>query len=130
MKISKQSRREARELFRSCVVNGFADENRVRQAVSAMIEKKPRGYVATLTQLQRLVKLDLVRRTAKVESATPLSDALKTAVQNDLGRIYGNGLNISFTENPALIGGLKIQVGADVYDGSVQARLNQLQESF
>jgi F-type H+-transporting ATPase subunit delta len=39
-------------------------------------------------------------------------------------------LNINFVQNPALIGGLRIKVGSDVYDGSVQARLNKLAESF
>jgi F-type H+-transporting ATPase subunit delta len=39
-------------------------------------------------------------------------------------------LNISYAQNPALIGGLRIQVGSDVYDGSVQARLNDLRENF
>ena len=45
-------------------------------------------------------------------------------------RIYGPGLNISFVQNPELIAGLRIKVGSDVYDGSVQARLAALQESF
>ena len=40
------------------------------------------------------------------------------------------GLNISFAQNPALLGGLRIKVGSDVYDGSVQARLEDLEESF
>ena len=35
-----------------------------------------------------------------------------------------------FAQNPALIGGMRIKVGSDVYDGSVQARLAALQESF
>jgi len=29
-----------------------------------------------------------------------------------------------------LIGGIRIKVGSDVYDGSIQARLNTLAESF
>ena len=102
----------------------------VRQAVTAVIAKKPRGYVAILSQLQRLVKLDLDRRTAKVESATVMSPEQQAALQADLGRKYGAGLNLSFTQNPALLGGLRIQVGSDVYDGSVRARLESLREAF
>jgi|SRR5579859_7055026 len=130
MKISKQARREAKELFRSCFANGLMDENRVRQAVQAVIAQKPRGYVAILSHFQRLVKLDLNRRTARVESAAPLSSDIQAAVQNNLGRKYGPGLNVSFAQNPALIGGMRIQVGSDVYDGSVQARLAELREAF
>ena len=130
MKISKQNRREAKELFRSCVNNGLLDENRVRQAVQAVLTQKPRGYLAILSHLQRLVKLDLDRRTAKVESAVPLAPDQQSVVQAGLVRRYGAGLNLSFSANPALIGGLRVQVGSDVYDGSIRARLAALSESF
>jgi F-type H+-transporting ATPase subunit delta len=130
MKISKQARRDAKQLFRSCLNNGLLDENRVREAVQAVIDQKPRGYVGILSQLQRLVKLDLDRRTAKVESAVALSPEQQGAVQGSLSRKYGAGLNISFAQDPALLGGLRIQVGSDVYDGSVRARLENLREAF
>lgn len=130
MKISKQARREAKELFRSSIVNGVLDENRARQAVSKVAELKPRGYIEILSHFQRLVKLEIERRTAKVESAVALSPEMQADVTNRLARIYGQGLNISFAQNPALLGGLRIKVGSDVYDGSVQARLENLAESF
>ena len=130
MKISKQAQREARQLFRSCQVNGQLDESRVRQAVSLLAEKKPRGYVEILSRLHRLVKLDLDRRTARVESATPLAAEQQTQVAAQLSKIYGAGLSLSFAANAALLGGLRIQVGSDLYDGSVQTRLEKLAQSF
>ena len=130
MKISKLSLREARELFRSCRVNGVTDDNRVRQAVKLLLEKKPRGYLEILTRLQRLVKLDLEQRAARVESATPLAPELQNEVTAEIKKKYGNGVNISFSRNPALIGGLRIQVGSDLYDGSVKTRLEKLEQSF
>jgi F-type H+-transporting ATPase subunit delta len=130
MKISKQARRDARQLLRSCVANAVLDDNRVRQAVQFVIRDKPRGYLAVLAQFQRLVKLELARRTARVESATPLSPQFQAQVQADLTRIYGAGLSFVFVPNPALLGGLRIQVGGDVYNGSVQGRLAALQEGL
>ena len=130
MKISKQSRREAKELFRCCQVNGLLQEGRVRQAVQQVIAKKPRGYLAILTQFQRLVKLDEARRTATVQSAVALSAEVQAGIRSNLTRRYGPGLNLSFGQDAALLGGLRIQVGSDVYDGSVQGRLNRLLESF
>ena len=130
MKITKQARRGAKELFRACLVNGLLDDNHARQAVQRVIEVQPRGYLAILSHFQRLVKLDLERRTAKIESATPLAADLQAKVQAGLDRLYGPGLNASFVQNPALIGGLRIKVGSDVYDGSIQARLAALEESF
>jgi len=130
MKISKQARRDAKQLFRGCVVNGLLDENRVRQIVQQIAAKKPRGYLAILSHFQRLVKLDVERRTARIESATPVQPEMQARVNEELNRLYGEGLSISFAENPALIGGLRIKAGSDVFDGSVQARLNALAESF
>jgi len=130
MKITKQSRRGAKELFRSCVVGGLLEENRVRQAVQQVLQTKPRGFLAILTHFLRLVKLDIERRTARVESAVPLASDLQTQIQTSLARSYGKGLDISFAQNPELIGGVRIKVGSDVYDGSVQGRLAELQESF
>lgn len=130
MKISKLAKREAKELFRSCYANGSLDENRVRQIVKKLVEAKPRGYLEILSHLERLVKLDLHRRTARVESAGPLSPDQQTEITNRLSQLYGTGLNISFAQDQSLLGGLRIQVGSDVYDGSVKARLAQLAESF
>jgi F-type H+-transporting ATPase subunit delta len=130
MKISKQAQRETRQLFRSCRVSGVLDENRVRQAVSLLLAQKPRGYVEILSRLYRLVKLDLEQHAARIESATPLSADLQTDVANRIRKIYGTGANITFSQNPALIGGLRIQVGSDLYDGSVKTRLEKLGQIF
>ena len=130
MKVSKQAKREAKQLFRSCLANGLLDEQRARDIVKRVVEIKPRGYFAILSHFQRLVKLDLDHRTAKIESAIPLPQDLQDKVKTGLSRGYGSGLNLSFVQNPALIGGMRIKIGSDVYDGSVQARLAALQESF
>jgi len=128
MKITKQCRRDAKQLFNTCKVGGLLDEARVRQVLGAVIERKPRGYVGILSHLHRLVKLDLERRAARVESAVPVSDALMQSVKANLAQRYGAGLNVVFAVNPALIGGLRVKVGSDVFDGSVRARLNDLAE--
>jgi len=106
------------------------DEGRVRQTVTAVIARKPRGYVGILSHFHRLVKLDLERRTARIESATPLSDALVASVKGNLSQRYGQGLSVNFAVNPALIGGLRVKVGSDVFDGSVRARLDALAETM
>lgn len=130
MKISKQARRDAKQLFAVCKVGGVLNEARVRQAVGEVIAKKPRGYVAILSHFHRLVKLDIERRSARVESAVATSETLQQSVKANLAQRYGQGLNVTFAVNPSLIGGLRVQVGSDVFDGSVKARLSQLEASF
>ena len=130
MKGSKQSRRDAKQLFQSCQVDGALDEARVRQAVTLLIEKKPRGYFGTLQELQRLVKLDVNNRSARVESAVALSEAQQQEVRASLGRLKGADVELEFAENADLIGGMRVKLGDDVYDGSVKTRLSRLAESF
>jgi F-type H+-transporting ATPase subunit delta len=130
MKMTKQSRRDAKQLFRSTLVNGVMDEAKVRSVVQKVLEQKPRGYMAILGHFTRLVKLEQDRRAAKVESAVALTPEQQSGVSSNLQRLYGNGLNLSFHVNPALVGGLRVRVGSDVYDGSVAARLQELEESF
>ena len=130
MKIGKQARRDGKSLFTNCKVNGVLDESRVRQTVTAVIAQKPRGFVGMLSHFQRLVKLDLERRSAHVESAAPVSDALQQSVKANLAARYGQGLNVSFAVNKELIGGLRVKVGSDVFDGSVKARLAELEAAM
>jgi F-type H+-transporting ATPase subunit delta len=130
VKISKQARRDAKQLYRFCRVNGHLDEARVRLAVKQVIAAKPRGYFAILSQFQRLLKLDLASRTARVESAIPLAEPQQAAIRTNLARRYGDGLIFAFSQNLSLIGGLRVQVGSDVFDGSVQARLADLEANL
>jgi len=95
-----------------------------------LVAQKPRGFLGILSRLHRLVKLDLERRAANVESAAPLAAGLQAELKGRLENIYGAGLSIAFSQNPALIGGLRIQVGSDLYDGSVKTRLEKLEQSF
>ena len=130
MKTTKQTKREAKRLFRFCLVDGLLDAARTRQVVQRIIDAKRRGGLALLSHFQRLVRLDLARHTAQVESAMPLPEDLRASVQAGLARTYGPGISASFAHNPGLIGGMRIKVGSDVYDGSIRARLAALERGF
>jgi len=130
MKISKQARRDGKQLYRSCLVNGRLDEPKVRETIHQVVSRKPRGWLPALTHFERLVKLEIERRTARVESATVLDSGQQAGVKSRLETIYGAGLNFEFAQQPGLLGGLRIQVGSDVYDGSVESRLAALEQSF
>ena len=130
MKGSKQSRRDAKQLFKSCQVDGQLNEDRVRKTVALLIEKKPRGYFGTLQELQRLVKLDVNSHSASVVSAVELTEEQKQSVRDSLGRMKGGDVAIEFVQNPDLIGGMRVKIGDDVYDGSMKTRLARLEEKF
>jgi F-type H+-transporting ATPase subunit delta len=130
MKANKRVRRGARRLYRACLVGGLLDEGRARQAVERVAEARRRGSLAILSHFRRLVTLDRDRHQAVVESAIPLPPDLRTSVEAGVARTYGPGVSTSFADNPALIGGMRVKIGSDVYDGSVRSALLALEQRF
>jgi F-type H+-transporting ATPase subunit delta len=127
MATTRRVRRTARQFLRFCIVDGSLNDDRVRQVVERVIRSKRRGVLGILKQFQRLVRLDRERHSARVESAAPLPEAMRAEVLEGVVRLYGPRIETSFAENPALIGGVRLQVGSDVYDGSVRAKLDAIE---
>ena len=127
---TKQAIREARQLFRLCLVNETLDEGRVRELLRTVIRLRRRGYLTVLGFFCRLVKLDRIQHTARIESVEPVPDDLRVRVQVNLERAYGRGLVTQFVLNPELIGGMRVCVGSDVIDRSVQAGIAELKRRF
>ena len=130
MKTKRQAQREAKRLFRLCVVGGSLDDTRVRQVVEKVIAAGRPGGLKVLSLFQRLVRLRREAHSAKVESASPLSGEVQAQIESELTRMYGRGLLMSYANNPTLLGGVRITVGSDVFDGSVKGRLTALSERF
>lgn len=130
MKVSKTAAATARRLFGLCQTGDRLDEARLRTVVSRLVESKPRDYAAILTGLQKLTRLELERRKVTVESAVELDEATRQRVITGLAGPYGPDLVAEYHVNPSLLGGLRIRVGNDVYDGSVQGRLDRLAAAF
>ncbi len=130
MKISKTAAAAARRLFGLCQTGGRFDESKLRDVITRLVEAKPRDFTAILAALQRLTRLELERREVTVESAVEMDDSTRQRVVSGLEKQYGAGLILQYKITPALLGGLRIRVGNDVFDGSVQGRLDRLAEAF
>jgi F-type H+-transporting ATPase subunit delta len=130
MKISKVATATARRLFGLCQTDGRLDDAKLRRAIALLIEAKPRDYVAILAGLQRLTRLELERRQVMVESAVELDGASQERVVAGLTKQYGPDLVVQYQVTPALLGGLRIRVGNDVFDGSVKGRLDRFTNSL
>lgn len=130
MKISKEVRRTSRQLFRACLVNGKLDDSRVRIVVNQITTSKPRGYLAMLDSFAGLVRNEVESQRAVVESATPLADDIQKELKTSLSQKYGRELSLEFHIKPELLGGVRVKVGSDVWDGSVKARLEALKASL
>lgn len=123
MRANKRVTRTARRLYRLCLDDKRLDESRVRRVVQHVVASKRRHGLSVLTAFERLVRLYRDEHTAVVESAVPLSSDVQDEVRASLARVYGPAIEATFADDPALIGGMRIKVGSEVYDGSVRRRL-------
>jgi F-type H+-transporting ATPase subunit delta len=130
MKISKVATTTARRLFGLCQTGGRLDDAKLRTVMTRLVESKPRDYHGILAALQRLTRLELERRKVTVESAVALDETTRSRVVAGLVKQYGPDLVMNYQVNAELLGGLRIRVGSDVFDGSVQGRLQRLASAF
>ena len=130
MKITKEARNLSRQLFRLSLTNDRIDRAKVSSLVQSVIAEKPRHYQGALEAYQRLLRLEMEKRHAVIESATPLNDGTAAAIVSSLKQKYGEDLTTEFTVNQELIGGMRIKIGSDVWDGSVRQRLSKLQNQL
>ncbi len=130
MRASKDSRKLSRQLLKNSFSDGKLNQQKVSQMVNSVLTDRPRGYVDVLKAYQRLVRLEVEKRQAVVESASPLNRGLRDQILAKLRQRYGEDVSTEFRINPELLAGLRIKIGDDVWDGSVQTRLNRLKEQI
>lgn len=130
MKISKDIRQLSRKLVRASYVDGALDRGRINSLVQGIMAQKPRSYIQLLENYQRLLRLELEKRKATIESATELDPEAGRKIVAGLEKKYGVGLTTDFVVNPALLGGVRVRVGSDVWDSSVRNRLERLQQKL
>jgi F-type H+-transporting ATPase subunit delta len=130
MKINKEIRQLSKGLLRSSFTDGQLDSGRIASLVKSLIEKKPRHYLQILEAYKRLLRLEVEKRTATIETGTELPPEAGSQIVANLKRKYGNDLAANFVVNKDLLGGMRIRVGSDVWDSSVRNRLQRLQQQF
>jgi F-type H+-transporting ATPase subunit delta len=130
MKINKEIRRRSREMLRASFTDGQLDSGRITSLVDSLIARKPRNCVAILQNYMRLLRLELEKRRARIETANAVDPETSSKVTANLKKKYGNDLTTEFVVNPQLLGGMRIRVGSDVWDGTIRNRLERLQQQL
>jgi len=130
MKINKEIRRLSREMLRASFTDGQLDPGRIGTLVDSLIARKPRHYIDVLKNYRRLLRLELEKRRARVETASDLDTKIRSKLVENLKKKYGGDLTAEFVVSPELLGGMRIRVGSDVWDGTVRNRLEQLQQQL
>jgi F-type H+-transporting ATPase subunit delta len=130
MKINKEIRRLSREMLRASFTDGQLDRGKVASLVQSVTGKKPRHCIDILQNYKRLLRLEIEKCHARIESANELSPETSSRIVENLKKNRGRDLTIEFVVNPELLGGMRIRVGSDVWDGSVRNRLERLQKQL
>jgi F-type H+-transporting ATPase subunit delta len=130
MKINKEIRRLSREMLRASFTDGQFDPGRIASLVDSLIGRKPRNYINVLKNYRRLLRLELEKRRARIETASDVDSATSCELVANLKKKYGSDLTTEFIVNPQLVGGMRIRVGSDVWDGTVRNRLERLQQQL
>jgi F-type H+-transporting ATPase subunit delta len=77
-----------------------------------------------------LLRLEVEKRSATIETATELAKESSAQILANLKQKYGSDLAARFVVNKELLGGMRIRVGSDVWDSSVRNRLHRLQQQL
>jgi F-type H+-transporting ATPase subunit delta len=130
MKINKEIRQLSREMLRASFTDGQLDAGRISSVIDSVTARKPRNYINVLKNYRRLLRLEVEKRRARIETASEMDPATQSEVVTNLKKKYGSDLTPEFVVNPHLLGGMRIRVGSDVWDGSVRNRLERLQQQL
>ena len=130
MKINKEIRQLSKGMLRASFTDGQLDRGKIVSLVQSLITKRPRHFLEILQNYKRLLRLEIEKRHAKIESATELSSKAAFDIGARLKRKYGEDLTTEFVVDRALLGGLRVRVGSDVWDGTVRSRLQRLEQEL
>jgi F-type H+-transporting ATPase subunit delta len=112
------------------LLKGKAQPATVRLVEVALEGFGGRSFESSLTRLVELTAAKRDRQVAYVTVAKPLTDPDEQALAAKLSDIYGRPVSIKVDVDPAIIGGVSVQVGSDLYDGTILRRLNAAKQAF
>jgi F-type H+-transporting ATPase subunit delta len=97
-------------------------------AIVRHIVQAPRGrrFGAAIQHAASIVAAQAGMSVATVTSAVPIAPAQLARLEKGLAASYGRELRINQLVDPELLGGLRVQVGDEIIDGSVASKLSEL----
>lgn len=125
MKIPREAQRHARRLFDASFVEGRLDAARSLAVADAIVATKPRHGFQILKEFVRLIRLEIQKHTAHIESAVALDETSTKTIVDVLKKLDPEVEYVT-SVNPSLIGGTRIRLGSDVWDGTLLNRLQHL----
>jgi len=128
MRISRKHHRSARLLWQSVFVGGVPDTNRIREAVRTVRQYEGREAEAVLRCFVQRLEIYIRANQVRVVSADRLSAQQQEQLSGLFRGTEAAKAGISFSVDPAVIGGLRVEKGYQVTDMTVARQLEILQD--
>lgn len=116
----------ARQLFKLSFVDGAITADQVAGVLAYVEKHRPAHSLAVLKLYQRLVAAEIARGQAVIEHAGAVNETLLAGIAAAMTKRYGRRLSPVARRQDALLAGLRVRVGDDVYESSVASQLAQL----
>lgn len=126
MRGSKQIQQFARQLFQLSLDNGQLSADRVAGVLQYVEKHPPAKPVAVLKAYHRLIAAEFAKGRAVVEHAGPVAANLLASIEGAMSQRYHRPVVAVAKPAPALLAGLRVRVGDDVYESSVASQLASL----
>ncbi len=123
---SKKAQQLARQLFKTSLVDGAVSAERVTGVLEYIEKHQPAHTMLVLRTYQRLIAQEIARSEAVVEHAGQVSAAILQSIAEAMTKHYQRPISTVAKPNPALLAGLRVRVGDDVYENSVAGQLATL----
>ena len=123
---AKKAQQLARQLFKMSVVHGVVSAERVSGVLAYVEKHRPANPVMVLKAYSRYIAVELAKAQAVVEHAGPINAATLAAITAAMTTKYHRPIDAVAKANPALLAGLRVRVGDDVYESSVAGQLAAL----
>ena len=112
-------------------VLGDKADAEVKNLVAALAENRRLVLLPAIAdQFDQLKQAEEGVLTAHIASAFPLTDSQSAELAATLKAKYGKEIQLEVSEDSALLGGVRIQIGDDVIDASVRGKLQAMAVSL
>ena len=91
---------------------------------------RTRDLTAIIDTLVEMAASERKEAVAEVHTAVELDDDQRRRLAAALGKATGKNVSLKVVVDPSVLGGVSVQIGDTVIDGSVRNRLNQLREAL